>query len=251
MRVNNSGRTPNPPNAAFPPNKEKNKQGGQYSGSIVSGNISMVVLPDLPALSRYTQQTLQNDGLMDFAPPRLFARNSPIKHVIYIIKENRTYDQVFGDVKTSGDGHAADGEPDFAIFGSGAAAQRPDGARQVVTPNHRALAQRCGLFDRFFVNSEASPDGHNWSTAAFSTDYVDKGFRWEYSGRGRSYDWEGFNRLPDYEPPGDLDLGKFQGNVLAALSDLLEKHLPYHGRLAYPVELTPPYLWDAGAGARY
>ncbi len=72
MRVNNSGRTPNPPNAAFPPNKEKNRQGGQYSGSIVSGNISMVALPDEPALARYTQQTMQNDGLMDFAPPKTF-----------------------------------------------------------------------------------------------------------------------------------------------------------------------------------
>src|SRR2546427_10910312 len=112
----------------------------------------MVPLPDGPALAHYTQQTMQNDGLVDFAPPKLFAGNSPIKHVIYIIKENRTYDQVFGDVKTSGDGHAADGEPEFAIFGSGAAAQRPDGTPQVVTPNHHALAQRFGLFDRFFVN---------------------------------------------------------------------------------------------------
>src|SRR6266480_2572673 len=179
----------------------------------------MVPLPNVPALAHYTQQTMQNDGLIDFAPPKLFAGKIPIKHVIYIIKENRTYDQVFGDVKTSGDGHAADGEPEFAIFGSGAAAQRPDGTPQVVTPNHHALAQRFGLFDRFFVNSEASPDGHNWATAAFSTDYVDKGFRWEYSSRGRTYDWEGYNRLPDYEPPGDLQLGKFKGDVLAALAE--------------------------------
>src|SRR5260221_7108227 len=55
MRVNNSGRTPNPPNAAFPPNKEKNRQGGQYSGSIVSGKISIGAFPGLPQLSRYTQ----------------------------------------------------------------------------------------------------------------------------------------------------------------------------------------------------
>src|SRR5258705_362738 len=191
MRVNNNGRTPNPPNAAFPPNKEKNRQGGQYSGSIVSGNISMVALPDLPQLSRYTQQTLHNDGLMGLPPPKLFPEPIPIKHVIYIIKENRTYDQVFGDVKGSGDGTAADGEPAFAIFGNGATAQRPSGAPQTVTPNHHALAQRFGLFDRFFVNSEASPAGHNWATAAFSTDYVDKALRWNYSGRGRTYDFEG------------------------------------------------------------
>ncbi|HYT22499.1 MAG TPA: alkaline phosphatase family protein [Candidatus Polarisedimenticolia bacterium] len=249
MRVSNSGFTPNPPNAAFPPNPEKNRQGGQYSGSIVSGNISVVALPDLPALSRYTQQTLQNDGLLGFAPARLFPGPSPIQHVIYIIKENRTYDQVFGDVKTSGDGHAADGEPAFAIFGNGATAQRPSGAPQTVTPNHHALAQRFGLFDRFFVNSEASPDGHNWATAAFSTDYVDKGFRWEYSDRGRTYDWEGYNRLPDYEPPGDLELGKFHGDALAALTNLLEKHLPYRQGFTDLAEPKTLYLWDAAARA--
>jgi YVTN family beta-propeller protein len=249
MRVDNSGRTPNAPNAAFPPNEKKNRQGGQYSGSIVSGNISVIPVPDALALAHYTQQTMQNDGLMDFAPPALFAGKSPIKHVIYIIKENRTYDQVFGDVKTSGDGHAADGEPSFAIFGNGATAQRPDGTRQVVTPNHHALAQRFGLFDRFFVNSEASPDGHNWSTAAFSTDYVDKAFRWNYSDRGRTYDFEGYNRLPDYEPPGELELGKFKGDALAALTDMLETHLPYHQGFTDLGEPKSLYLWDAAARA--
>jgi YVTN family beta-propeller protein len=249
MRVNNSGRTPNPPNAAFPPNKEKNRQGGQYSGSIVSGNISMLALPDEPALARFTQQTMQNDGMMDFAPPSLFAGKSPIKHVIYIIKENRTYDQVFGDVKTSGDGHPADGEPAFAIFGAGDAARRPNGTGQAITPNHHALAQRFGLFDRFFVNSEASPDGHSWATAAFSTDYVDKSFRWNYSGRGRTYDFEGYNRLPDYEPPSELEVEKFKGDALAALTDLLEKHLPYRQGFTDLAEPKTLYLWDAAARA--
>ena len=249
MRANSSGRTPNPPNDAFPPNKEKNRQGGEYSGAIVSGNISMVPLPDQPTLAHYTQQTMQNDGLLDFAPPRLFAQESPIKHVVYIIKENRTYDQVFGDVKMAGDGHPADGQPDLAIFGSGDAARRPGGAAQSITPNQRALAQRFGLFDRFFVNSEASPDGHNWATAAFSTDAVDKGFRWAYSGRGRTYDWEGFNRLPDYEPPGDLDLDKFKGDTLEALSDVLVRHIPYRQGFIDWAEPKTLYLWDAAARA--
>ena len=249
MRVSNSGFTPNPPNAAFPANAEKNRQGGQYSGSIVSGNISMVALPDEPALAHYTQQTMQNDGLLDFAPPKPFAGESPIKHVIYIIKENRTYDQVFGDVKTSGDGHAADGEPAFAIFGNSETARRPDGTAQAVTPNHHALAQRFGLFDRFFVNSEASPDGHNWATAAFSTDYVDKAFRWNYSDRGRTYDFEGYNRLPDYEPPSELNFEKFHGDALAALTDLLEAHLPYRQGFLDLAEPKTLYLWDAAARA--
>ncbi len=247
MRVSNSGFTPNPPNAAFPAKPEKNNQGGQYSGSIVSGNISMVALPNQPTLAHYTQETMQNDGLLDYAPPKLFAGESPIKHVIYIIKENRTYDQVFGDVNTSGDGHAADGEPAFAIFGNSDAARRPDGTAQAVTPNHHALAQRFGLFDRFFVNSEASPDGHNWSTAAFSNDYVDKAFRWNYSDRGRTYDFEGYNRLPDYEPPSELLLEKFHGDALAALTDLMEKHLPYRQGFTDVGEPKTLYLWDAAA----
>jgi YVTN family beta-propeller protein len=249
MHVSNSGFTPNPPNAAFPANAEKNRQGGQYSGSIVSGNISMVSLPDDPTLAHYTQQTMQNDGLLDFAPPKLFAGESPIKHVVYIIKENRTYDQVFGDVKTSGDGHPADGEPAFAIFGNSETARRPNGTEQAVTPNHHALAQRFGLFDRFFVNSEASPDGHAWATAAFSTDYVDKAFRWNYSDRGRTYDFEGYNRLPDYEPPSELQLDKFHGDALAALTDLLEKHLPYRQGFLDLGEPKTLYLWDAAARA--
>lgn len=246
MRVNNSGRTPNPPNAAFPPNPEKNNQGGQYILSLVSGNISMLAVPSGPELARYTRQTMQNDVLF---PRRRTFLPEKIKHVIYIIKENRTYDQVFGDVRVSGDGTKADGQPDLAIFGNGAAAARPSGATQVVTPNHHALAQRFGLFDRFFVNSEASPDGHNWSTAAFSTDYTDKGMRWEYSGRGRTYDWEGFNRLPEYEPPGELDTGQFQGDILAALIDLLEKHIPYRQGFTDLAEPKTLYLWDAAARA--
>ncbi|HKD50832.1 MAG TPA: hypothetical protein VKB90_08545 [Candidatus Acidoferrum sp.] len=249
MRVSNSGFTPNPPNAAFPAKPEKNSQGGQYSGSIVSGNISVIPLPGDPALAHYTQQTMQNDGLLDFAPPKLFSGESPIKHVVYIIKENRTYDQVFGDVKTAGDGHAADGEPAFAIFGNSDTARRPNGTAQAVTPNHHALAQRFGLFDRFFVNSEASPDGHAWATAAFSTDYVDKAFRWNYSDRGRTYDFEGYNRLPDYEPPSELALDKFKGDALAALTDLLEKHLPYRQGFTDLGEPKTLYLWDAAARA--
>src|SRR5436190_17180845 len=209
----------------------------------------MLALPDDPALARYTQQAMQNDGLMDFAPPKLFAGESPIKHVVYIIKENRTYDQVFGDVKTSGDGHAADGEPAFTIFGNSDTARRHNGTAQAVTPNHHALAQRFGLFDRFFVNSEASPDGHNWSTAAFSTDYVDKAFRWNYSRRGRTYDYEGFNRLPNYEPlRGSPSM--FRPTVKTEdVANFMRRFIPYlHGSrdVAEPETL---YLWDAAARA--
>jgi YVTN family beta-propeller protein len=248
--VDNSGRVPNAPNDRFPVGTGlANKQGGQYSPSVVIGNISAVNLPDDPALARYTQQVMQNNGLLGPRQTQLFPGRSPIKHVIYVIKENRTYDQVFGDVEKSGDGTKADGEPSLAIFGAGDAAVRPNGQRQDISPNHRALAQRFGLFDRFFVNSEASPDGHNWSTAAFSTDYVDKAFRWNYSRRGRTYDYEGFNRLPNYEPLRGAP-SIFGPTVKTEdVANFMRRFIPYlHGSrdVAEPETL---YLWDAAARA--
>ena len=103
---------------------------------------------------------------------------SPIKYVFYIIKENRTYDQLFGDLPN------ADGDTALTFF------------PRAVTPNHHAMAERFGIFDRFFVNAEVSPDGHNWSMAAYTTDYLQKTVPQNYSSpsRGRTYDWEGTNR---------------------------------------------------------
>ena len=100
----------------------------------------------------------------------------PFEHVIYVLKENRTYDQVLGDLREG------DGDTSLVFF------PRP------VSPNHHALAEQFGIFDRFFVNAEVSADGHNWSTAAYATDYVEKTVQQNYSGRGRSYDFEGTNR---------------------------------------------------------
>ena len=251
MVVNNTGRVPNLPNDRFPPvtKNEGRRQGGQYSVSLVVGNISLISAPDDQALASYTQQVMRNNGLLGQRQTSLFGGPSPIKHVIYVIKENRTYDQVFGDVERSGDGTRADGDPSLAIFGAGPTAARPNGVKQDITPNQRALALRFGLLDRFFVNSEASPDGHNWSTAAFSTDYVDKAFRWNYSSRGRTYDFEGFNRLPNYEPSRDTP-SMFGPDVDAdRVANFLRQFVPYlHGSrdVAEPKTL---YLWDAAARA--
>ena len=100
----------------------------------------------------------------------------------------------------SGDGTKADGDPSLRFSATVTRHARGNGPPQDITPNHRALALRFGLFDRFFVNSEASPDGHNWSTAAFSTDYVDKSFRWSYSGRGRPTTTKDSIARPDSMP---------------------------------------------------
>jgi len=242
--VSPSGRAPKLPNDRYPAG---DGLGGQYIGSLIAGNIGAVPLPDEGTLALYTQQVMRRNGLVGELTTKLFAGANPIRHVIYIIKENRTYDQVFGDIARAGDGTPADGDPSLAIFGVGEGARRPGGTPQRITPNQHALALRFGLLDRFFVNSEASPDGHNWSTAAFSSDYVDKAWRWEYSGRGRSYDYEGFNRLPAYEPPSGLPL-VFRLPITADdLSAYLRRFIPYLNGSRDISEPETLYLWDLAA----
>jgi YVTN family beta-propeller protein len=244
--VNNSGRVPNTPNDRFPAGTGRaGGRGGQYSVSLVSGNISFVSEPDERQLAQYTQSVMRNNNLIGQVKTKLFRGASPIKHVIYIIKENRTYDQLFGDVKTAGNGQAADGDERLALFGASDAAQINGQTTQNITPNHRALALRFGLLDRFFVNAEASPDGHNWSTAAFSNDYVDKAYRWDYSGRGRTYDYEGFNRLPNISP-NRRTAPFFNKQVEASdIANVIRRYIPYLNGSRDVGEPETLYLWDA------
>jgi YVTN family beta-propeller protein len=257
LETDNSGRVPNTPNDRYPTSTDRRGRGGQYSMSIVAGNISLVSEPDERKLVAYTQQVMRNNNLLGQRKTKLFAGASPIKHIIYIIKENRTYDQIFGDIEAAGNGQPADGDPTLAIFGSHDAAQihqspYPNSSntvqgspKQDITPNHHALAMRFGLLDRFFVNAEASPDGHNWSTAAFSSDYVDKAARWDYSGRGRTYDYEGFNRLPSYSPNRNAP-PMFDKQVGAEeIANFIRRYIPYLQGGRDVSEPETLYLWDA------
>jgi YVTN family beta-propeller protein len=247
--VNETGLYPNAPNDRFPAGGGRGGRGGQYSVALVAGTISRIAMPDDVELDRHTKQVMRNAGLLGERRTGLFGGRSPFRHVIYVIKENRTYDAVFGDLAKAGDGTPADGDPGLAIFGSGDAAVAPDGMRQDIAPNHRELARRFGLFDRFFVNSEASPDGHNWSTAAFSSDYTDKAYRWGYSRSSRTYDFEGFNRLPNLHPrskgpklfPNEVGPAEAKG--------FLEKYIPYLNGGRDVAEPETLYLWDAAARA--
>jgi len=256
-KVNNSGTYPNMPNKDYPADSYNKR--GEYSVAVVSGNISMVDMPNEKELYAYTQATMRNNGMLGREKRSIFAGGrSPFKHVIYVIRENRTYDQVFGDVAVSGNGQKADGDGSVAIFGAGEAAKSPKGDRQNITPNARAIAMRFGLLDRFFVNAEASPDGHNWSTAAFSNDYVDKAFRWNYSRRGRTYDFEGFNRLPSFEAPSTQPPVALPSvfNLPATADDIVKfqkKYIPYLNGGRDIGEPETLYLWDAAnrAGLTY
>ena len=112
----------------------------------------------------------------------------PFRHVIYMIRENRTYDQVLGDLRVG------DGDSSLVFF------------PRAVTPNAHALAERFGVHDRFFVNGEVSGDGHEWATAAYCADYVEKTVPSIYSHRGRDNDDVRNHGQPvgdDVEDPGN------------------------------------------------
>ena len=102
----------------------------------------------------------------------------PIKHIIYIIKENRTYDQVLGDLSKDGK-PVGNGDPSLTMYGEG------------VTPNQHALALQFGVLDNFYDSAEVSGDGHVWSNAAIGTDYLEDTWQQNYRAGQRTYDYEG------------------------------------------------------------
>ncbi len=163
------------PNASDGPGPDRGRGTGGYTLEQIASTLSMIPLAgvDSQALAGFSTRVARANGWGQVRGPAAYP---PFEHVIYIIKENRTYDQVFGDLRQG------DGDTSLVFF------------PRAVSPNHHALAERFGLFDRFFVNSEVSPDGHNWSTAAYVTDYTEKTVQLNYSNRGRSYDYEGTNR---------------------------------------------------------
>ncbi len=154
-------------------------QGTGYNSHQYTGSISLVPVPaacDLPRLSETVWRNLRRDAIAQArlparpgqtarAVPERIGEPSRIRHVIYIIKENRTYDQVFGDIKEG------NGDPSLCIFG------------ETITPNQHKLVREFVLLDNSYCAGILSADGHQWSTTAFSTDYMEKSF----AGFPRSY----------------------------------------------------------------
>ncbi|MEO7039799.1 MAG: bifunctional YncE family protein/alkaline phosphatase family protein [Gemmatimonadaceae bacterium] len=136
---------------------------GQLSGTVSA--IGEVHGNDLDALSR---RVARANGWDTTRVAR--AHYPPFEHVVYIIKENRTYDQVLGDLPQ------ADGDTTLLFF------------PRAISPNHHALAERFGIFDRFFVNAEVSNQGHPWSTAAYVTDFLEKTTPDDYRGSRPEHD---------------------------------------------------------------
>jgi YVTN family beta-propeller protein len=182
---------PNPPNEAYkkrveeilvkekidlPADVKKELLRFPYIGTTLSGSLSIVPIPDDTRLAAYTATVYRNcpysDGLLTKAPtdlktaiPTKVGDPSPIKYVIYIIKENRTYDQVFGDMPRG------NGDPSLTMFG------------ERITPNHHKLAREFSQLDNLYCNGHVSDDGHPWSTMAYNTDYIARNWALTYSRR--------------------------------------------------------------------
>ena len=176
------------PNVQGPNPYKRRTDSTQYIGSLFKGTLSTITTPTEEQLKIYTAQTYKNspynkeiemlaEGEEGNPVPRKVGGQSPIKYVFYIIKENRTYDQVLGDMSEG------NGDSTLCLF--------PEN----VTPNHHALAREFVLLDNFYVNAEVSADGHNWSTAAYSNDFVEKTWPTSYGGRGGNYDYEGTRKI--------------------------------------------------------
>jgi YVTN family beta-propeller protein len=150
----------------------------------LQGAVSALPVPDRVTLADYTRRVLAVTPYTDalkMSPtvpvgspiPRLVGGSSPIKHVFYIIRENRTYDSILGDLKQG------NGDPTLTLFGA------------AITPNAHALASQFVLFDNFYVDADVSYDGHAFSTAAYATDVVQKLWQTYYANRGGVYLSEG------------------------------------------------------------
>jgi DNA-binding beta-propeller fold protein YncE len=148
----------------------------EYIGQLFNGTLSVIKMPTPQAMATYTTQAfscsplrranaVHSDNVAADNPiPRKVGEASPIKHVLYIVKENRTYDQLFGDIKEG------NGEPELCLF------------PESVTPNHHKIAREFVLLDNFYVDGEVSADGHEWTMGAYATDFVEK--IWPLSYRG-------------------------------------------------------------------
>lgn len=167
-------------------NKPQSREG--YIGGLMKGTLSFFKEPkplDLGILSEavykntpYSKEIeLQTSGEVGNPIPSKVGQPSPIKYVFYILKENRTYDQVLADVV------GGNGDTTLLLFG------------EKYTPNQHKLVKDFVLLDNFFVDGEVSADGHNWSTSAHATDYLEKTWPTSYGGRGGKYDGEGLREI--------------------------------------------------------
>ena len=172
-----NGTGPNSENAPDVGSGFNPRPGHPYIFSILGGSVARMNTSKIEGdLKRLTAEVLESNRMSGRLPELAFkGGKNPIKHVIYVIRENRTYDQVFGDIKE------ANGDPSLVMYG------------EEITPNAHKLARQFGVIDNFYDSGEVSGDGHVWSTAAIGSDYTERIIQINYRGRERTYDFEGTN----------------------------------------------------------
>lgn len=160
----------------------------QYIGGLFYGTLSIIPEPSAEQLSVYSQAVYKNtpytkekeliaEGEKGNPVPSKVGEKSPIKYVFYVVKENRTYDQVLSDVP------GGNGDTSLLLFG------------EKITPNQHKLVKDYVLLDNFYVDAEVSADGHNWSMGAYANDYLEKTWPSSYGGRGGTYGGEGERKI--------------------------------------------------------
>ncbi|WP_229668752.1 bifunctional YncE family protein/alkaline phosphatase family protein [Edaphobacter acidisoli] len=169
-----------------------------YIATLLYGSLAVVNASAIEQnLSQWTHEVVESNRMKAAAQKIDFASGkNPIKHVIYIIKENRTYDQLFGDLTQNGK-PVGNGDSSLTMYGAD------------ITPNQHALALQFGVIDNFYDSGEVSGEGHTWSNAAIGTDYLDKTWQQNYRGDQRTYDYEGMvadgypiqQKIPDVNEP--------------------------------------------------
>ncbi len=162
----------------------KNRSQTEYIGGLFKGTMSIINEPGETQLGIYSSLVYKNtaykkeqetmaSGEVGNPIPMKVGDKSPIKYIFYVIKENRTYDQVLSDIP------GGNGDTSLLLFG------------ERITPNQHKLAKEFVLFDNFYVDGEVSADGHNWTMGAYATDFLEKSWPTNYSGRGGDYNGEG------------------------------------------------------------
>ncbi len=218
---------------------ECSKTPNQYVYSLEKATLLSLPVPAAAELDALTKRVYQNnrfDRLRSAATdPVISELRNRIQHIIYIIKENRTYDQILGDLEVG------DGDPSITEF------------PEPITPNHHALARQFITLDDFRDSGEVSGVGWNWTTAARTTDYTEKSVPVNYADRGFKYDWEGQNREVNVGIDSLAERIKAQPMLSDPQSPADPNLLPGLADVAAPDSLGGEagtgYLWDEVLGA--
>ena len=207
----------------------------QYILQLMRGGFMTLPAPDAPELSRVTRIVAQNNHFTAGAtirrdPLTADSLHGKIHHIIYIVKENRTYDQVFGDLEVG------NGDPHLTALGA------------KITPNHHQVAREFVTLDNFMASGEVSGNGWNWSTAARTTDALEKSLPVNYAAHGFSYDYEGMDRNVN-EGPATLADRRAANPRTPDDPDLLPGTADVAAPDAPGDEAGAGYLWDAALHA--